>query len=131
MSSSDVDAILALIEKRSQAAVNEDFETLDSVLGEGFRYINKWGDLIERKAYFADKKSKASSSNSWIAQTIDETDVELIGTDVALVTFRVLDHQRDEGRELKELVRTSYLCRRIHGAWQLTFGQTSPVVADD
>ena len=118
--------IETLIRARSDATVKGDLDLLDTLLTSDFRYINRWGDVIHRAAYFK-KKSTSSRDSYWIAQTIDEVEISLIQDNVAVANFRVLDHQMFEGQEMKDYMRTSYVCVRQAEHWKLMFGQTSPI----
>ena len=118
--------IEALIRARSEATLEGDLEKLDTLLTEDFSYINRWGDVVPRDAYF-EKKREASPDTYWIAQTIDEIEIVPINEDAAIARFRVLDHQMFEGNEMKDYVRTSYVCIRKNGTWKLLFGHTSPI----
>ena len=118
--------IESLVRARSEATINGDLELLDRLLTSDFSYVNRWGDVVLREAYFQRKKI-SSSDSYWIAQDIDEFKLVPIRDDAVIARFRVMDHQMYEGEEMKDYVRTSYVCIRDKGVWKLMFGQTSPV----
>ena len=126
----DKEEVEALVRSRSQATVSGDLKLLDKLLSIDFMYVNRWGDVVSRATYFKKKREKNPGSY-WISQEIDEVRITTVSENVALATFRVLDHQMFEGTELKDYVRTSYICVCKNGNWQLAFGQTSPIEPDE
>ena len=126
--------VMRAAEQRLAAVVRGDLAALEQLLAPDFRYINVWGETSERAEYLeARRTSMNTPSDHWLGQDIDEHSIQftMAGPDVALVTFRVLDHFKYEGTEHRNWVRSTYVYERVDGKWRCKLGHTSRIDPED
>lgn len=124
--------VLEVLHARLDAVVAGDVATLDAMLAPEFRYIDIWGTVQQRAEYLEGKRTSMNTDTDyWIGQTIEDAQVDFIQPNVATATLRVLDHFVYQGVEHHNLVRSSYVLRRVDGRWLVSLGHTTTIAPEE
>jgi ketosteroid isomerase-like protein len=118
----DLEAVLAAAQRRSEALVHKDVEALLALLHPDFVYVNASGQVLDRDQYL-DLYVRPVEVR-WVSQSIEEPRIaEAAGA--AVLTCLVRDVARYYDQEMNETFRSTLTWIRTDDGWQCLAGHTS------
>ncbi len=118
-------AVLAAARDRAAALERGDRAALLRLLHPRFRWTTHRGTVLDRDAYLA---GNVGGDLTWVSQTLDDVDVQVVDDVVAVLTARVTDVVVRDGAEQAFRMRLSQTWVRDGAAWVCLAGHAGPVI---